>query len=121
MIEFAVLGDVKIALMVVMFQQAIVHGSWMDHGCMADQGEGIIASGLVVTGSSIILFVQPFPQYLIKVGYGGRGGGGRLSSLYRVGVCICTSCKKKCVLKNELTNRQHSIITLDSNFAYARR
>ena len=32
-------------------------------------------------GSSIILFVHPFPQYLIKVGYG-CGWGGRLSSLY---------------------------------------
>ena len=29
-------------------------------------------------------------------------------------------CKKKYVLKNELTNRHHSIVTPDSNFACAR-
>ena len=51
----------------------IVHGSWimdqdgcMGYGGMTDQG-GIIASDLVA-GCSIILFVQPFPQHLIKVG-----------------------------------------------------
>ena len=76
------LGDVKIDGHPVSASkvpiQPIVHGSCMVHGCMAEQGEGICC---IEPGSSIILFVQPFPQYLIKVGYG-CGGVGWLSSLY---------------------------------------
>ena len=43
---------------------------------MANQGEGV-AVACIGPGSNINLFVQPFPQYLIKVGYrvGGRGAG----------------------------------------------
>ena len=101
--SFAVLRDVKIASMVIMFQQARFQSSrlYKDHGWMMD----VRRSGrrdydyCIGPGSSIILFVQPFPQYLIKVGY---GWGVRLSSLYWVGVCIMyvVQCKKKYVLKN---------------------
>ena len=63
--------------MVILFQQARFQFSrmYMDHGmvhgCMAEQGDGICC---IEPGSSITLFVQPFPQYLIKVGNGCGGG-----------------------------------------------
>ena len=56
-------------------------------GCMADQGSGF--RNLIGPGSSIIIFVQPFPWYLIKVGLWGRGGGvGSLGSFLELGVCM---------------------------------
>ena len=58
--------------MVILFQQARFQFSrlYMDHVWFMDvwqsRERGFVASSLVV--------VQPFPQYLIKVGYGCGGG-----------------------------------------------
>ena len=93
-----------------------VHGSSMDIWQIRESGRRDYCIG---PGSSIILLSSSSSLFLsISLKWGmGVGGGVRLSSLYWVGVCIMyvVQCKKEevYVIKNELTNRHHSIVTND--------
>ena len=88
----------------------IVHGSRIMDGCMADDLAG--RRDHIGPGSCIILFVQSFPHYLIKVGW---GCGGAVEQFVCSWSMYVVQCKKSMHLTSSHTCTTYHLP--NSNFA----